>query len=50
MAVIGLLMFGNNTKDEITTNILVVEGYPKWLDVIVLVLIAIVPLTKFPLK
>ena len=50
MAVIGLLMFGNTTKDEITTNVLLVEGYPKWLDVTVLVLVAIVPMAKYPSK
>lgn len=50
MAVIGYLMYGNATKDEISTNVLTTKGYPEALKVVVEVLIAIVPLTKFPLK
>ena len=50
MAIIGYLMYGDGTKDEISTNVLTTEGYPKAISYIVLVLIAIVPLTKFPLK
>ncbi|EMD00301.1 hypothetical protein BAUCODRAFT_63649 [Baudoinia panamericana UAMH 10762] len=50
MAVIGYLLYGNLTKDEITTNILTTDGYPQALSVLLLVLVAIVPLTKFPLK
>jgi solute carrier family 32 (vesicular inhibitory amino acid transporter) len=49
-AVIGYLMFGSTTGDEFTTNVLDTPGYPEPLKVVVLVLIAIVPLTKFPLK
>ena len=50
MAVIGYLMYGSAVKDEITTNILTTKGYPEALKVLVLVLIAVVPITKFPLK
>lgn len=50
MAVIGYLMYGNATKDEITTNVLDTKAYPEALRLAMLVLIAVVPLTKFPLK
>ena len=50
MAVIGYLMYGDLTKDEISTNVLVTKEYPKAVRVLVEILIAIVPLTKFPLK
>ena len=50
MAVIGYLMYGNDTKDEITKNVLTTNGYPQVVKVCTLVLIAIIPVTKFPLK
>lgn len=50
MAVVGYLMYGNTLKDEISTNVLTTAEYPSAIKYIVLVLIAIVPLTKFPLK
>ena len=50
MAVIGYLMYGDEPKDEISTNVLTTAGYPEALNILVLILIAIVPLTKFPLK
>ena len=50
MALVGYLMYGDETKDEISTNVLAMSEYPQAVRVTVLVLIAIVPLTKFPLK
>ena len=51
MAVIGYLMFGTEIKDEVTTNILQAgDRYSKWSEILVLVLISIIPLTKFPLN
>lgn len=50
MAVVGYLMYGSTTKDEISTNVLTTSEYPASIKYIVLVLIAIVPITKFPLK
>lgn len=50
MAVIGYLLYGDKLKDELTKNMLDTEGYHKSIKVIVLVLIAILPLTKFPLQ
>jgi vesicular inhibitory amino acid transporter len=50
MAVIGLLMFGDGVLDEITLNVLGTEGYPEILKVFMVIFIAIIPLTKTPLK
>ncbi|KAL7271107.1 hypothetical protein RUND412_006163 [Rhizina undulata] len=52
MAVVGLLMFGDGVKDEITANILEMggSGYPHALCVAMVVFIAIIPLTKTPLN
>lgn len=50
MAVAGLLMFGEHVRDEITSNIFRTEGYPQSLSVCIVVFIAIIPLTKIPLK
>jgi vesicular inhibitory amino acid transporter len=50
MAVIGILMFGDAVRDEITSNILVTDGYPKAMSFIMVVCIAIIPLTKVPLN
>ena len=43
-------MFGDKTREEITQNIFLTEGYPKILSVIMAVCIAIIPITKLPLK
>ncbi|KAK4622958.1 Vacuolar amino acid transporter 1 [Fulvia fulva] len=51
MAVVGLLMFGDGVKDEVTKNILMLEaGYPPFLSVFIVVCVAIIPLTKVPLN
>lgn len=50
MAVIGILMFGDAVRDEITSNILTTAGYPKALNLIIVICIAIIPLTKVPLN
>jgi solute carrier family 32 (vesicular inhibitory amino acid transporter) len=50
MAVIGYLMFGDWTRDEITSNLVMTKGYPRFLSIIVVILIAIIPLTKVPLR
>lgn len=50
MAVIGLLMFGDSVRDEITSNIFLTDGYPPWISVIICVCVAIIPLTKIPLN
>ena len=50
MAVIGILMFGDSVRDEITSNILLTPGYPHAISVFIVVVIAIIPLTKVPLN
>ncbi|MCJ1307562.1 hypothetical protein MMC25_001209 [Agyrium rufum] len=50
MAIIGLLMFGEEVRDELTSNILGGEGYPRGISIAILVMIAIIPLTKLPLN
>lgn len=50
MAVVGLLMFGERIREEVTSNILLTEGYPHFLSVTIVVLIAIIPITKIPLR
>jgi len=50
MAVLGYLMFGDFTRDEITSNILLSTAYPTALSVLVVILIAIIPITKVPLS
>ena len=50
MAVAGLLMFGDKVRDEVTSNILRTAGYPHAISVLIVIFIAIIPLTKIPLK
>ncbi|KAK5119931.1 hypothetical protein LTR85_007007 [Meristemomyces frigidus] len=50
MAVIGVIMYGDGIKDEITRNVLVTKGYPQWIGVFIVVCVAIIPLTKVPLN
>lgn len=50
MAVGGYLMFGEHVRDEVTSNILLTKGYPRVLSIIIVVFIAIIPLTKVPLR
>jgi vesicular inhibitory amino acid transporter len=50
MAVVGLLMFGDAVRDEVTSNILSEDGYPQWISVIIVICVAIIPLAKIPLN
>ncbi|KAF6805181.1 transmembrane amino acid transporter [Colletotrichum sojae] len=49
-AVVGLLMYGDDVMDEITANILRTSDYPRALNVLLCIFIAIIPLTKIPLN
>ncbi|TDZ28783.1 Vacuolar amino acid transporter 1 [Colletotrichum spinosum] len=49
-AVVGLLMYGDGVMDEITANILQTSGYPRALNFLLCIFIAIIPLTKIPLN
>jgi vesicular inhibitory amino acid transporter len=50
MAVAGYLMFGEQVRDEITSNILLTEGYPPILSILIVIFIAVIPVTKVPLR
>ncbi|KAI4095361.1 MAG: hypothetical protein LQ344_001659 [Seirophora lacunosa] len=50
MAVVGWLMFGTRVRDEITSNILLTWGYSQVISIIMVVFIAIIPITKIPLN
>jgi solute carrier family 32 (vesicular inhibitory amino acid transporter) len=46
----GLLMFGDDVAAEITSSIFLTQGYSHTLSICIVVFIAIIPLTKIPLK
>jgi vesicular inhibitory amino acid transporter len=50
MAILGYLMFGDFVLDEVTQNILRSKHYPHALNITIVVLIAIIPVTKVPLS
>ena len=43
-------MFGERVLDEVTSNVIRSRGYPHAISICIVVFIAIVPLTKIPLK
>lgn len=43
-------MFGDDVRDEITSNILLEASYPRALTVLMCLCIGIIPLTKIPLN
>lgn len=43
-------MFGDGVLDEVTSNIFMIEGYPKAISILIVICIAIIPITKIPLK
>jgi vesicular inhibitory amino acid transporter len=47
--VLGFLMFGRLVDDEITKNILITKGYPKWISTIIVTLMGLLPISKLPL-
>ena len=50
MAVVGLVMFGDAVREEITSSIIDSSSYPAALTYAMCIFIAIVPLTKVPLN
>lgn len=50
LAIAGYLMYGDTVRDEITANIFLTEGYPRWISIFIVIAIAIIPLTKIPLN
>ncbi|KAI1824425.1 transmembrane amino acid transporter [Xylaria intraflava] len=49
VAIAGFLMFGNDVREEITANIFGTAGYPEVLNVLLIIFVAVIPLTKVPL-
>jgi solute carrier family 32 (vesicular inhibitory amino acid transporter) len=50
VAIVGYLMFGDGVRDSVTNNLLRTTGYPGILNVLLVIFIAIIPLTKIPLN
>ncbi|KAK8056581.1 Transmembrane amino acid transporter [Apiospora rasikravindrae] len=50
VAVVGYIMFGDGVRDAITSNLLRTTGYPQALNVLLVIFISIIPLTKIPLN
>jgi vesicular inhibitory amino acid transporter len=50
MACAGILMFGDQVREEITSNIFLTAGFPAGISVFIAICIAIIPLTKIPLN
>lgn len=50
MGLLGFLMFGHYCNNEITNNLLLTPGYPKWCYPLISGLICLIPLAKVPLN
>ena len=50
MAVIGYLLYGDDVLDEITTSMIRTDGYSKPVKILILIMVATIPITKFPLQ
>lgn len=50
MAVIGYLLYGDDVLSEVTTNMIKTEDYSRVVKLLVLIFVAVVPITKFPLQ
>jgi vesicular inhibitory amino acid transporter len=50
MAIVGWAMFGDGVRDEVTANILLTNEYPRAISICIMISIAIIPITKVPLK
>ncbi|KAI1867072.1 hypothetical protein JX265_007648 [Neoarthrinium moseri] len=50
VAIVGYVMFGDGVRDSVTSNILRITGYPAILNILLVIFIAIIPLTKIPLN
>lgn len=47
--VMGFLMFGKNITNEVSKNILITEGYPRWVGNTIVILMGLLPISKLPL-
>jgi vesicular inhibitory amino acid transporter len=50
MAVLGWMMFGDTIRDEVTANVLTMNEYPQLLSICIIISVAVIPITKVPLK
>lgn len=50
MAIVGWIMFGDTILDEVTANVLLTDQYPQALSICIIIFIAVIPITKVPLK
>ena len=50
MAAIGYLMYGSDLLDEVSTNMIKTPEYSRAVKVFILVLVTVIPITKFPLQ
>lgn len=50
IAVVGFLMFGMIVKDEVTRSVMLTDGYPGFVYVLISALMAIIPIAKTPLN
>ncbi|GMG18703.1 unnamed protein product [[Candida] boidinii] len=50
MALVGFAMFGLLVKDEVTKSVLTTPGYPKFVYILICIMVSIVPLAKTPLN
>lgn len=49
-SIIGYFMFGSIVDDEITRNVLLTEGYPNFVYVLISALMSVIPIAKTPLN
>ncbi|CCH43488.1 Vesicular inhibitory amino acid transporter [Wickerhamomyces ciferrii] len=49
MASLGYLMFGQIITDQVTKSIMLTEGYPKWIGLVICTLMGLLPISKGPL-
>ncbi|SCV03567.1 LAMI_0H09208g1_1 [Lachancea mirantina] len=50
IAIIGFLMFGMSVADEVTKSLMLTEGYPAIIYILMSVLMAVIPIAKTPLN
>jgi vesicular inhibitory amino acid transporter len=49
MASLGYLMFGAKISDQVTKSIIIEEGFPSWIKIIIVIFMGILPVSKGPL-
>ncbi|SCU82744.1 LAME_0C02674g1_1 [Lachancea meyersii CBS 8951] len=49
-ALLGIFMFGMGVKDEVTKSLQLTEGYPRFIYVLISILMTLIPVAKAPLN